>query len=91
MAGEESTGKLLTINDANIAAFLRTKGFKVDAFTKGSKSSTVVAWSVHGSKSDISAAVKLFYSNELVGIVDFVESLKGIRWEMYTLKSISSQ
>ncbi len=87
------TDKSLTIEDANIAAFLSMKRVTIRPFIKGSGPSgtPVIAWSVHGDKDEIEETIKSYYSNELVGISDFVRALKEIRGAMYNLKSIGSQ
>jgi len=89
-AGEKS----FTIEDANIAAFLALKGFKVSPFVKSKDSSNaaIIAWVVDGAKDKISKVVELFYSpDELVSVSEFVKHLKSVRGAMYNLKSINSQ
>lgn len=82
----------MTIEDANIAAFLAMKGFGVKPFVKNKESQDVpiVAWMVHGDRGELEAAIEKYYANEEVGISDFVGQLKQIRGAMYNLKKTNS-
>lgn len=84
---------ILTIEDANIAAFLAAEGYTVIPFVKNKDrdADPVVAWEIYGDKNSIRGAIQDYYNNTLIGVHDFVKSLKEIRGGMYNLKSISQQ
>ena len=47
-----------------------------------------VAWTAEG---DVEDELRNYYNNEKVGVLDFVNSLKGIRASMYNAKQMNSQ
>ena len=80
--------------DANVAAFLVLKGFIAIPFIKSKASedqSSRVAWDIQGDEDAIDKEVRKYYSNEKVGILDYVKVLKDIRSEMYGIKSVKGQ
>ncbi|MFA7218206.1 MAG: DUF5659 domain-containing protein [Dehalococcoidales bacterium] len=73
-----------TIEDANIVAYLKMKGFKATPFIKnGKQKNSRVAWNIEG---DISKAVAQYYEDIEVDVYSFVKMLKDVRAEMYNLK-----
>jgi len=71
------------IEDANIVAYLVTKGFRATPFVKDGPKNSRVAWTI---EDDITEAVEDYYNNDQVDVYGFVKSLKDVRAEMYNLK-----
>jgi hypothetical protein len=81
-----------SISDANIVAFLVMKGYIAIPYIESEmsgKSGSRVAWDVQGKGVD--EEITRYYSNEKVGIQDFVRSLKATRSSMYNTKHINKQ
>ena len=78
--------KVTTVEDANLVAYLVTKGFVAIPYMKETKDSDQrrVIWDVQG---DIEPARQEFYGNA-GGIRDFVRSLKEVRQDMHSIKSM---
>ena len=78
--------KVTTVEDANLVAYLVTKGFVAIPYMKEPKDSDQrrVIWDVQG---DIEEVRKDFYRNAN-GIRDFVRSLKEVRQDMHSMKSM---
>ncbi len=78
--------KVTTVEDANLVAYLVTKGFVAIPYMKETKDSDQrrVIWDVQG---DIEPARQEFYGNA-GGIRDFVRSLKEVRQDMHSMKSM---
>ena len=78
--------KVTTVEDANLVAYLVTKGFVAIPYMKQAKDSDQrrVIWDVQG---DIEPARQDFYRNA-DGIRDFVRSLKEVRQDMQTMKNM---
>ena len=78
--------KVTTVEDANLVAYLVTKGFIAIPYIKETKDSDQrrVIWDVQG---DIEKARQEFYGNTN-GIRDFVRSLKEVRQDMHSMKSM---
>jgi len=86
-----SANNTTQIDDANIVAFLMMKGFIAIPFIKekaAGERSSQVAWEVQG---EIASAINDFYSNEYVGIRDYVKALKAVRGDMYSVKQFNNQ
>ena len=82
MANSEK--EISIIEDANIVAYLVTKGFRAVPFVKdGLKNNSRVAWTI---EDDITEAVEDYYQGCNVDVYSFVKSLKDVRAEMYNLK-----
>ena len=80
----EDKKEISVIEDANIVAYLVTKGFRATPFIKdGLKNNSWVAWTI---EDDITEAVEDYYQGCNVDVYGFVKSLKDIRAEMYNLK-----
>jgi hypothetical protein len=75
-----------TVEDANLVAYLVTKGFIAIPYMKETREGDQrrVIWDVQG---DIEQARQEFYGNAN-GIRDFVRSLKEVRQDMHTLKGM---
>ena len=72
------------IEDANIVAYLVTRGFRAVPFIKdGLRDNSRVAWTI---EDDITEAVEDYYQGCNVDVYGFVKSLKDVRAEMYNLK-----
>jgi len=83
-----------TVVDANLVAYLVMKGFIAIPFIKSKSSegqSSRVAWDIQGKQEAIDKEMNRYYSNERVGILDYVRILKEIRGEMYNIKSLKGQ
>ncbi len=81
--------KLITIEDANIAAFLKSKGYMVLPYIKDGSIDLKVAWDVQegGRESGtVSECINEYYRDE--NLQRFVSSLKAVRSEMYSIKNI---
>ena len=80
--------KVTTVEDANLVAYLVTKGFVAIPYMKETRDSDQrrVIWDVQG---DIEPARQEFYGNA-GGIRDFVRSLKEVRQDMQTMKSMKT-
>ena len=78
--------EVTTVEDANLVAYLVTKGFVAIPYMKETIEGNQrrVVWDVQG---DIEMARQEFYGNAN-GIKDFVRSLKEVRQEMHTMKSM---
>ena len=78
--------KVTTVEDANLVAYLVTKGFVAIPYMKETKDSDQrrVIWDVQG---DIEPARQEFYGNA-GGIRDFVRSLKEVRQDMHSMKGM---
>ena len=78
--------EVTTVEDANLVAYLVTKGFVAIPYMKEPKEGDQrrVVWDVQG---DIEKARQEFYGNAN-GIRDFVRSLKEVRQDMHTMKSM---
>jgi len=78
--------KVTTVEDANLVAYLVTKGFVAIPYMKETKDSDQrrVIWDVQG---DIEKARQEFYGNA-GGIRDFVRSLKEVRQDMHSMKGM---
>ena len=78
--------KVTTVEDANLVAYLVTKGFVAIPYMKETKEGDQrrVVWDVQG---DIEQARQDFYGN-VNGIRDFVRSLKEVRQDLHTMKSM---
>lgn len=78
--------EVTTVEDANLVAYLVTRGFVAIPYIKETKDSDQrrVIWDVQG---DIEPARQEFYGN-VNGIRDFVRSLKEVRQDMHTLKGM---
>ena len=78
--------KVTTVEDANLVAYLVTKGFVAIPYMKETKDSDQrrVIWDVQG---DIEPARQDFYRNA-DGIRDFVRSLKEVRQDMHSMKGM---
>ena len=78
--------KVTTVEDANLVAYLVTKGFVAIPYMKKTKEGDQrrVVWDVQG---DIEPARQEFYGNA-GGIRDFVRSLKEVRQDMHSMKSM---
>lgn len=82
------------IDDANIVAYLVMKGYVAIPYIKSEASenqSSRVSWDVQGDVDAINEEVKIFWSNERVGIRDYVMILKDIRSNMYNIKNLKGQ
>ena len=80
--------KVTTVEDANLVAYLVTRGFVAIPYMKEIKEGDQrrVIWDVQG---DIEKARQEFYGNAN-GIRDFVRSLKEVRQDMQTMKSMKT-
>ena len=80
--------KVTTVEDANLVAYLVTKGFIAIPYMKETKEGDQrrVIWDVQG---DIEQARQEFYGNAN-GIRDFVRSLKEVRQDMHTTRSMET-
>ncbi len=78
--------KVTTVEDANLVAYLVTKGFVAIPYMKETKEGDQrrVIWDVQG---DIEPARREFYGNA-GGIRDFVRSLKEVRQDMHSMKGM---
>ncbi|MFA5324056.1 MAG: hypothetical protein WC373_15390 [Smithella sp.] len=78
--------KVTTVEDANLVAYLVMQGFVAIPYMKETKDSDQrrVIWDIQG---DIEKARQEFYGNA-GGIRDFVRSLKEVRQDLYTMKSM---
>jgi hypothetical protein len=72
-----STKKVTTIEDANIVAYLVLRGFIAIPFIQTEKG--------------VDAEIKMYYSNDKVGVHDYVRVLKDVRSSMYSVKQINNQ
>lgn len=80
--------------DANVAAYLKLKGFILIPFVKSkanSDQSSHVAWDVRADEDVLDKQMEKYYANEKIGIQDYVRILKETRSEMYGVKSIKGQ
>ena len=76
------------IEDANIVAYLVTRGYRAVPFVKdGLKNNSRVAWTI---EDDITEAVEDYYQGCNVDVYGFVKSLKDVRAEMYNLKQANN-
>jgi hypothetical protein len=96
----ESVKKVTTIEDANIVAYLVLRGFIAIPFIqtekggdtgRGTDTSSRVAWDIEGDEGKVDAEIKMYYSNDKVGVHDFVRVLKDVRSSMYSVKQINNQ
>ena len=96
----ESVKKVTTIEDANIVAFLVLRGFIAIPFIqtekggdigRGTDTSSRVAWDIEDEDGKVETEIKMYYSNEKVGVHDFVRVLKDVRGTMYSTKSMANQ
>ena len=78
--------EVTTVEDANLVAYLVTKGFVAIPYMKETREGDQrrVVWDVQG---DIEQARQEFYGNAN-GIRDFVRSLKEVRQDMHTMKGM---
>ena len=78
--------KVTTVEDANLVAYLVTKGFVAIPYMKETKEGDQrrVIWDVQG---DIEKTRQEYFGNAN-GIRDFVRSLKEVRQDMYSMKSM---
>ena len=90
----EKVKDTVSINDANIVAYLVMKGYIAIPYIKTEASENQgsrVSWDVQGDPDAINAEVKIFWENERVGIRDYVRILKDIRGTMYEIKNMKGQ
>jgi len=90
----EKVKDTVSINDANIVAYLVMKGYIAIPYIKTEASENQgsrVSWDVQGDPDAINAEVKIFWENERVGIRDYVRVLKDIRGTMYEIKNMKGQ
>lgn len=78
--------KVTTVEDANLVAYLVTRGFVAIPYMKETKEGDQrrVIWDVQG---DIETTRQDYFRNAN-GIRDFVRSLKEVRQDMQTMKSM---
>ena len=78
--------KVTTVEDANLVAYLVTKGFIAIPYMKEAREGDQrrVIWDVQG---DIEQVRQEFYGN-VGGIRDFVRSLKEVRQDMHTTRGM---
>ena len=91
---DEKVKDTVSINDANIVAYLVMKGYIAIPYIKTEASENQgsrVSWDVQGDPDAINAEVKIFWENERVGIRDYVRVLKDIRGTMYEIKNMKGQ
>jgi hypothetical protein len=84
----ESRSNYSVIEDANVVAFLMMKGYVAIPFIQTTKQ---VAWEVQGDEKAIDTEIRMFQSNERIGIRDYVIILKDIRSQMYLIKQLHNQ
>ncbi len=82
MAEERS----VIMDDTSIVAYLHYRGFKFSPVKKGKDDR--VGFKVLG---DIDSALSDFYSNDQVGIQDFIGCLKAVRGSMFLTKEMNKQ
>ena len=80
--------EVTTVEDANLVAYLVTKGFVAIPYMKETREGDQrrVVWDVQG---DIEKARQEFYGNAN-GIRNFVRSLKEVRQDMHSMKSMTT-
>ena len=86
--------EVVTVEDANIVAFLVLKGYIAIPYIKTESTesqSSRVAWDVQGDADAIEAEIAIFWANERIGIRDYVRILKDIRSNMYNVKALKGQ
>jgi len=100
VAESVSMKKVTTIEDANIVAFLVLRGFIAIPFIqtekggdigRGTDTSSMVAWDIEDEDGKVDAEIKMYYSNEKVGVHDYVRVLKDVRSQMYSTKQVANQ
>ena len=90
----EKVKDTVPIDDANIVAYLVMKGYVAIPYIKSEASenqSSRVAWDVQGDQDAIESEIKMFWSNERIGIRDYIRVLKDIRSDMYNIKNMKGQ
>jgi hypothetical protein len=77
------------LEDANVVAYLIMKGHIAIPFISHISDHTArVSWDIQG---DVEDTLRGYYSNESVGVRDFVRILKDVRSEMYSTKTMARQ
>ena len=79
---------VITIDDANIAAHLKSKGYLVMPFIKDGSPDDRVAWDVQENQnnSSVSECIQEYYRD--AKLQSFISSLKAVRSEMHSIKNI---
>jgi hypothetical protein len=81
-------------------AFLVLRGFIAIPFIqtekggdigRGTDTSSRVAWDIEDEDGKVDAEIKMYYSNEKVGVHDYVRVLKDVRSQMYSTKQVANQ
>lgn len=77
----------VVIDDTSIVAYLHYRGFKFVPIKKGTDNNRV-GFKVFG---NIDSALSDFYSNDKVGIQDFIGCLKAVRGSMFLTKEMHNK
>lgn len=76
------------IEDAQLAAFLMYKGFKLTPL-RLSENKNYIAFEVVGDEWILNEAINYFFRGYTVDITEYIKCLKTIKSQMYSMKSIS--
>jgi len=76
------------LEDTSLVAFMLYKGHKIKPW-KDTLDHNHVSFDIIGNIDTIETDMQKFYSNEQVGIQDFVKCLKSVKSEMYNLKKLA--
>ena len=81
---------LTNLEDTPLVAFLLLKGYKIKPWRDVSDSDHV-SFDIEGEADGIELDMQKYYSNEQVGIQDYIKCLKEVKSQMYNLKKVKSQ
>ena len=81
---------LTNLEDISLVAFLLLKGHKIKPW-RDTSDSDHVSFDIEGEANGIELDMHKYYSNEQVGIQDYIKCLKEVKSQMYNLKKVKSQ
>jgi hypothetical protein len=81
---------LTNLEDTSLVAFLLLKGYKIKPW-RDTQDSDHVSFDIEGEADRIEQDMQKYYSNEQVGIQDYIKCLKEVKSQMYNLKKVKSQ
>ncbi len=84
---EKVTGTLF--EDSQLVAFLKLKGHGLTAYiSRDDPDDPRVGFEIKGGEDQIEADMQAYYSNEQVGIQDYVRCLKDVKSQMYNTRKL---
>lgn len=75
------------LEDNNVVAFLVLKGHKIKPW-RDTKDHLHITFDIEGDSKQIEDDMQKYYDNEKVGIQDFVNCLKNVKSQQYSMKKV---